>query len=242
MRARRLCVFLALALACAALGGCGGGDRDPASAKIDLLIADCSASFRESSLRLLPEMVAIAQDSAAREDVLWSGCFAGAPLRTLRWDPREDFGEYPPGVEPGTPFAANLNQARAIGMRRKLRSMVVATKAAEPGSGQLEALEVASQTPGVARVFFLTDAAIHEPEVPELNTASVADLRRTVKLWAPRLRGLNGVQLTMIGVGYGEHNSASVRAGRVLFRGLAAHIGVASFTWTQDLPAEFSVG
>lgn len=238
MKSPKFVTTCVVAFACILIGGCGSSG-DQTSRRLDLLIADCSISFRESSLKLLPQMVTIAKDSAAKEHVLWSGCFAGAPLRTLSWKPRRDFGEYPPGINPGTPLADNFNQARAIGLRKELRWMVINTKATEPGSGQLEALEVAAQTPNVARVFFLTDAAIHEPEVPELYTASMGDLRRTIDLWAPRLRGLHGIELIMIGVGYGEHNSKSVRAGRFLLRGLAERVGTASFDWTQELPPLF---
>lgn len=230
--------LLAAVLAVLACTGCGEGEA-PSSGKLDLLIADCSVSFRASSMRLLPEMVAIARDSAAKERVLWSGCFAGAPLRKLRWKVREDFGEYPDGVNAGTPLADSFNQARAIGMRKELEAMVVNTKQSVGGSGQLEALEVASEAPELGRVFLFTDAAIHQPQVPELYTASPADIRETAELWAPRLRGLQGVELIMLGVGYGVHNSKSVRAARMLFRELAKRVGAASFEWTQQLPPRF---
>lgn len=236
--------LLGVAAAAVLLSGCGAASRGAATQppRLDLLIPDCSASFRESSKRLLPEMVEIARDSAARRRVLWAGCFAGAPLRTLAWSPKVDFGELPQGVDPGSPLADRLNQARAIGLQPKLKKIVEDTRAAEPGSGQLEALEMASQTRGVGRVFLFTDAEINEPEAPDLSTATPSEIKRTIDLWAPRLRGLNGVELLLIGVGYGAHNSASVRAGRMLFAGLAKRVGTASFQWTQELPADFTEG
>jgi hypothetical protein len=240
--------LVAAVLCCALLSGCGGSGEETAKAsetanrRLDLLIADCSDSFRESSLRLIPEMVEIALDSAEKRNVLWSSCFAGAPLRTMVWDPKRDFGQTGEGYHYNDEILDRLNLAMALGLRGKLRTMVLETPDTVPGSGQLEALEVASEAPNVGRVFLLTDAAIHEPEVPELNTASRAELRETVDLWAPRLRGLRGVELTMLGAGYGVHNSASVRAGRFLFRSLAAQVGTASFGWTQELPPDFGGG
>lgn len=237
-RRRAAPAAVALTLTILALAGCGGGG-DSARREVDLLLPDCSASFHASSLRLLPEMVAIARDSAARGHVLWVGCFAGAPLRKLRWRLRVDFGELPPGVEAGTPLAESFVQARALGLRGRIRRLILATRQTAPGSGQLEALEVASQAPDLKRVFLFSDAAVHEPEVPELNLASDAEIGAAVDRWSPRLRGLRGVELAMIGVGYGVHNSASVRAGRMLFGQLADRVGTASFAWTQELPPGF---
>jgi hypothetical protein len=228
-------------LVCLGLATCGTTE-EKADRPVDVLLADCSASFRASSLRLLPEMVSIAQDSAAKEHVLWAGCFAGGPLRKLRWKVRVDFGEYAPGIHPGTPLAENVNQARALGLRGRLRKLILNTKQTVKGSGQLEALEVAAQAPSLSRVFLFSDAAIHEPEVPELFTASEAEIRQAVAHWAPRLSGLRGKRLVMIGVGLGEHNSKSVRAGRMLFGLLAERIGMAGFTWTQELPPGFPTG
>lgn len=234
---------LAIAACGVLLGGCGG-DEDATAAKqpdrnLDLVVADCSDSFRESSLRLIPEMIQIAVDSAEERNVLWAGCFAGAPLRTLIWEPKVDFGQTSEKFHISDEVVDRVNQAQALGLKRKLRTMVEDTPATVPGSGQLEALEVASEAPNVGRIFFLTDAAIHEPEVPELNEATETELRQAANRWAPRLHGLKGVELTMLGAGYGVHNSASVRHARFLFRELAKEVGTASFSWTQELPPEF---
>lgn len=235
--------LLAIATCSALLSGCGSDESAKAAKqpdrKLDLVVADCSDSFRESSMRLIPEMIQIAVDSADERNVLWAGCFAGGPLRTLIWEPKVDFGQTGEKFESSDEVIDRVNQALAVGLERKLRKMVEETPATVQGSGQLEALEVASEAPNVGRIFFLTDAAIHEPEVPELNKATQAELRQTVSLWARRLHGLKGVELTMLGAGYGVHNSASVRAARFLFRELAKKVGTASFSWTQELPPEF---
>jgi hypothetical protein len=241
----RAIASLILVVLTVTLGGCGGGGKTTgeqaflASHRVDALLGDCSASFRQTSERLLPEMVAVALNSASQRRVLWAGCFAGAPLRTLAWNPKVDFDDLPSSVSGSPAIAERLNEARALGLRRRLAMMVRKTPRQAPGSGQLEALELAGQTPEIGRVFLFTDALIVEPEGISLSTATAVQIRQTIDRWAPRLRGLRGVQLTLIGVGYGAHNSRSVRNAEQLFRGLARRVGVASFSWTQDLPASF---
>ncbi len=233
------CILVAAAVCCAA-AGCGGGETGSgtsSSGRLDLLIADCSKSFRASSERMLPEMVAIAADSAEQDRVLWAGCFAGAPLRTLVWDPKVDFGALPSGVNPG-PVADRFNVARALGMEPKLLQMIRETPDREGGSGQLEALEVASETEDLGRVFLFTDAAIHQAHVPDMTIATPGEIQRTIRVWAPRLSGLRDVHLILVGVGFGVHNSISVRNAKLLFRGLADRVGATSFRWTQDLPVD----
>lgn len=233
------CIAVAAAVCCVAVG-CGGGDEtgagDSAGGRLDLLIADCSKSFRASSERLLPAMVTIAADSAEQDRALWAGCFAEAPLRTLVWDPKVDFGVLPKGVNPSV--ADRVNVARALGMEPKLLEMIRETPDSDGGSGQLEALEVASETEDLGRLFLFTDAAIHQDHVPDMTTATPAEIRDTIEVWAPRLRGLRGVHLVLVGVGFGVHNSASVRNAKLLFHGLADRVGAASFKWTQELPVD----
>jgi hypothetical protein len=238
-------VLLCCLALCATVAGCGSSQRSSRQAfleshRLDLLMPDCSASFRQASERLVPEMVAVAQNSASQKRILWAGCFAGAPLRTLIWNPKVDFGELPSAVSNSAQLAERLNEARALGLKRKLEAMVRHTPLRAPGSGQLEALEVASQTADVGRVIMYTDAEINEPQGVSLSKATPAEIRQAIQLWAPRMKGLRGVQLMLVGVGYGAHNSTSVRNAEMLFRGLAKRVGMSSFSWSQSLPVTFS--
>ncbi len=249
MRARLAASLLALAVALALLAGCGGGGGGTQSGSavlgapdesrpLDLLLPDCSHSFRHESLRLVPEMVTVALDSAAHERKLWAACFAGSPLRDLVWKPTIDFGDLPGPLSHNPSLAERFNAARALGLKSEFERIIRDTPRGTPGSGQLEALELAGQTPGVGRVFPFTDARILEPEGVELGNASQAEVERTVEHWAPRMRGLAGVELVFVGGGLGAPSSKGVRNAEALFRGLAHRVG-ATFAWGRGLPPEF---
>jgi hypothetical protein len=253
MSARAVATALVvLAIAAVALGGCGGGGATSVSGRtsvaaveeqveahrLDLLLPDCSASFRRASKRLVPEMLTVALDSAAQRRVLWAACFAGSPLRHLVWRPKIDFANLPDAVTRNSRLADRFNMARALGLRKELKKIIYGTPRQAPGSGQLEALELASQTPGVGRVFVFTDALILEPDGIVLRTASHREVQEAIARWAPRMSGLKGVQLVFVGVGLGALSAKSVRNAQALFAGLAHQVG-ASFSWTRSLPVEF---
>jgi hypothetical protein len=241
-----LITALAAAALCAAAVGCGdnstpcsSGSASCASERsLDIQFGDCS-SFRRYTKAFIPEMLTVAKSSARSRHTLWAACFDAAPMRTLRWNPKIDFGELPKEMRENDKLAERFNLARAIGLRPKFEAMVEDTPTREPGSGQLEALEVAAQTDNVARVFMWTDAAINQIEGIRLATATPQDISRTISRWAPRLKGLAGVDLMFIGVGRGTKRTAAVRNAEVLFRGLADRVRVKSFTWTLELPANF---
>ncbi len=252
MGARFVATILLLAIAVAAsavLAGCGGGEagaQEGGSAAggasearpLDLLLADCSHSFRRESLQLVPEMVTVARDSADRRHELWAACFAGSPLQDLVWKPTIDFGDLPGPLARNPHLADRFNVARALGLEGEFERIVRDTPRGAPGSGQLEVLELASQTPGVGRVFLFTDARIFEPEGILLGNASRTEVEGAVDHWAPRMRGLAGVELVFVGGGLGAPSSRGVRNARALFRGLAQRVG-ASFAWGRTLPLEF---
>jgi hypothetical protein len=204
------------------------------SRPIDLVLPDCSHSFRQHSERLVPEMTAVALDSAAQRRVLRAACFAGSPLQNLEWTLQVDFGDL---SESNKSLTERVNQARALGLRGKFEKIIHDTPRKAPGSGQLEVLELAAQTPGVGRVFMFTDARIFEPNGVVVGSLSRAEVKETVERWAPRLRGLKGVELFFVGGGLGAPSARSVRNARMLFGDLARQVG-ASFSWTRSLPLE----
>lgn len=246
MRPRVVAILLAAIVALAApvlLAGCGGGEKveakeGGAARPLDLLLADCSHSFRHQSLQMAPEMVTVALDSADRQRELWAACFAGSPLRDLVWKPTIDFGDLPGPLARNQNLADRFNAARALGLEGEFERIIRHTPRGTPGSGQLEVLELASQTPGVGRVFLFTDARILEPEGILLGNASRAEVEAAADRWAPRMRGLEGVELVFVGGGLGAPSSRGVRNARALFAGLAERVG-ASFAWGRNLPLEF---
>jgi hypothetical protein len=238
-----------IVVSAAFLAGCGGDDdggrgvstttaAEIASRPLDLVLPDCSRSFRRASEQLVPEMVAVALDSAAQRRTLWAACFAGAPLRHLVWKPKVDFNELPGPFARNPGLAERFNTARALGLRRKFERIIRRTPRKAPGSGQFEALELASQTPGVGRVFMFTDALVLEPDGVVLRTATRAEVKQAINRWAPRMSGLKGTELVFVGVGLGSLSAKSVRNAQALFSGLAQRVG-ASFSWTRSLPLEF---
>lgn len=245
-----LLVIVAIAVAPVLMAGCGGGEEATAqegspiaqgaseSRPLDLLLPDCSHSFRHKSLQMVPEMIRVALDSADRQRELWAACFAGSPLRDLVWKPTIDFGDLAGPLAHNPRLADRFNAARALGLKGEFERIIRETPRGTPGSGQLEVLELAGQTPGVGRVFLFTDARILEPEGILLGDASHAEVERAIHHWAPRMRGLAGVELVFVGAGLGAPSSRGVRNARALFRGLAQEVG-ASFAWGRSLPLEF---
>jgi hypothetical protein len=238
------------AVLCTAAAGCGASNTPtkdkipgpPAARPLDLVFGDCS-SFRLYTKAFVPDMVTIAENSALAKPrrTLWGACFDGAPLRTLKWNPTIDFGDEPKELKRNHTLGDRVALGRALGTRKKFEAMAN-TPMKVPGSGQLEALEVAAQTANLGRVYMFTDAALNEIEGINLATATEAEIDALVAHWAPRLNGLKGVQLMFIGVGRGTGNSAAVRNAERLFRGLATAVGASYFAWTLALPSDFPVG
>lgn len=217
----------------------GAGTADSVSrSSTDLVLADCSGSFRRQATSFVPDMVTIAQDSAQQQRTLWAGCFDGAPLRTLRWSIKVDFASVPPELATSAEVVERVNAARATGLGRRFKKMITTTPTRVAGSGLLEALELASQTPNVGRVFLFTDAQSNEVDGLRLATASPAQLRATVRRWRARLGGgLDGVTVAMIGVGLDTGTSKAVRNAEQLFGELITEAG-GSLSWSQALSAD----
>ncbi len=241
---------LAVAMVSITLAACGAGQRNTnpqpgngaerqreflTTHKLDLLLGDCG-SYRPITETLVPTMVTIAENSAQGGRAFWAGCLDGAPLRSLVWKPKVDFGDLPAS----TPGAQQVNEARALGLQGKLETMVRTTRARVPGSGLLEALELACQTgPDVGRVFMITGGQVDQSDGVNLGTASPADIRQTIKRWTHRLYGcFKGAQLWFIGAGQGAPSTRSVRNAEALFDGIADNLST-SFTWARSLPAYF---
>lgn len=234
---------LLLLIGLSLLSGCGQENTAATLPKgrTDLVMVDCSHSFRRQALDFVPDMLKVAEASARQRRALWAGCVDGAPLRTLRWAIRADFSELPSSVENAAGLAERVNTARALGLRPRFVHLIRHTPDRVPGSGLLEALELAAQTPEAGRVFLFTDAQTYEEGGVHLATASAGQLRATAHRWVRRLHGLRGVEVVMIGVGREARNTTAVRNAERLFRAVVTGAG-ARFYWTQELPAGFAEG
>ena len=221
------------------LTACGGNGDTPSAPDptrpVDIVYGDCS-SFRKYSRDYVPDMLAIAQDAARHKRKLYAGCFDGAPLRTLYWKPKINFGDLPKELRGDDSLAERFNIARALGLRDQFVAMLNRRQKAR-GSGQLEALELAASTHGVGRVWMFTDAIVNQIDGIKLAIANGSEIQQTARRWIPRLRpGLNGVPVTFVGVGRGTSSTVTVRNAEELFR-LTVRGAGGTFTWSQTLPA-----
>ena len=129
-----------------------------------------------------------------------------------------------------------------MGTVEKIEQTIAGTKNRVSGSGQLEALEVAAKTPGVGRVYLVTDLISFEVDGLTLASATEAQITETVKLWLPRLGGgLKGVQVFIVGYGLDAGSSAAARNAVTLFTRLITQAG-GQVSITKDLPSELVIG
>ncbi len=241
-------VLLAASLALTACGDANGvtgathgqsmfasGSVDkPAQGSVDAVVGDCSDSYRSQMMAFVPGMVSIAVDAAEKKHRFLAACFDGAPLRALAWNPRVNFGEAKPGINEN--LMEKVNNARALGLRGPLERMVETTPERVKGSGQLELLELLSQTDGLGRAYVFTDGIVNQVDGLDLNAASQQDIDRAVRRWVPRMGdGLQNVAVVFVGVGRGSNRTAKVRKAEVLLRGIVESAG-GRFTWAPDLP------
>lgn len=224
------------ALVLAACGASKDSTKSEGADTVDNVMVeygDCSRSFDTLSKQYLPEMVRFAQFAAARKQILRYGCVDGAPLRSLRFD-EIDFSAKPPQIS-NDQLLERYNQARALGLRKKLVALL-RTPPKYPGSGQLEALELAAREPRLHTVAFWTDAISNAAEDGNIATATDAQLRQIIKRWVPRMKGgLQGATVYFLAVGRGSNSTATVRNAEKLFGGVVEGAG-GHFVWREDLP------
>lgn len=241
---------MVLVVATLAIGGCGGtettaptkAERDLQTRPLDLVMTDCSGSFKDGLAGFTGTLKAVTVDSATRGRRLWHGCFDGSPLRTLGWDPKVDFGDMPDSVEASGKVETRFTEARALGTVKKIERAIASTEVRVAGSGQLEALEVAAKTSDTGRVFMLTDLITFEVDGLILRKASDKEIRQTVSTWLPRLGdGLQGVQVFIVGYGLNAGSSRAARNAVDLFTDLITRAG-GKVSITKDLPDRLVIG
>lgn len=231
--------ILATVAIIATVAGCGSNNNKPkapveSAAKSAILYGDCS-SFTRVADDYLGEMVTFA-DSVARQRInLRYGCVDGAPLRSLHFK-EVDFGDIPPAMADNAGLVGRFNEARALGLGPKFRAML-RTKTDDPGSNQLEALELAAREPNLITLAMWTDAITNAVEdIDDLATATPAQIKSVVKHWTPRMKdGLGGVTVYFLGVGRGTSSSAALRNAEQMFRGIIQGAG-GTLIWREDLP------
>lgn len=244
-----LAAILTIVLTLAFLSGCSNSnppidtpaERQLAAHPLDLLLTDCSPSFKDRLDEFTDTIQAVTLDSASRGRRLWHGCFDGSPLRTLTWRPKVDFGNLPDSVKASQKVQVRFTEARAAGTVKKISEAIAATEPLVGGSGQLEAIEVAAKTPAVGRVMMISDLLSFEVDGITLATATDADINKAVKLWLPRLGGgLEGVQVFVVGYGLEAGSSKAARSAVELFTRLITRAG-GRVSITKDLPPRLTL-
>jgi len=229
---------LATVATIAAVAGCGSDNKAnmpvELAAKSAIVYGDCS-SFTEVANDYLGEMVTFAGVIAMQRINLRYGCVDGAPLRTLHFK-ELNFGDIPDAITANAGLVERFNRARALGLRPKFRAML-RTEAEEPGSNQLEALELAAREPNLITLVMWTDAITNAVEdIDHLAKATPAQINAVVKHWTPRMNdGLRDVTVYFVGVGRGTSSSTALRNAEQLFRGIVEGAG-GTLIWRENLP------
>lgn len=241
-----LTIFVALLL----LPGCSDvnntaptkAERQLQARPVDLLLTDCSGSFKSKLDQFTDTFEEVVSDSASRGRRLLHACFDGSALRSLVWMPKADFSQIPDAVKTNPQVASRFTEARALGTVKRIERAIATTENQVGGSGQLEALEVAARTPEVGRVVMVTDLLSFEVDGIDLADATEADIAKTVKLWLPRLgSGLEAVQVFIVGYGLDAGSSKAVRNAVALFTRLITKAG-GRVSITKDLPDSLGIG
>lgn len=235
---RMIGCFVALVLA---LGGCGGRPVAPpvnalpdralaASGRTTFELVDGS-SFRRFAADYQAEMSAVTGLVAAHGGRVLAAVADGQPLTTARIV-TADFGRRSVAMDDPA-VIERFNQAKAIGLTGRLKRLLRRGEAVS-GSGQLEALAVAANTPSLRSVVFWTDGIVNEPDGFNLTRASAGETAAEMRRWVPRLRGLRGRTVVMLGVGRGVHRAETVERAQRLLAGLA-HADHFRLFWAQSL-------
>lgn len=223
--------FLLVGLAAVglALSGCGAGqssDSPHPSRRIMIEWDATGATNRIAGYRseLKNELV----HDAVERDYVFAAVLDGQPVTTASVV-AHDFAQPPPETEGEE--AAEDDAAFAEGFAHNLAAS--AGRETVTGSGQLQGLLVAVHTPGIGEVFLWSDGVVNEPGF-DLSTASDAELDAEIARWKPKLVGLRGVTVVVVGVGRGVGKVATVeRAHRLFFaivNGNGGHL-----VWTPTL-------
>jgi len=209
-----------------ALAGCAEeGQGQAASRRNAVLLVDCSGSTAAFRSTWIPEVIGATAQALNRRQLVWIDCIDGSPLATARFVLRLDGRNIPSAYEGNEVLADEFNRARAASLRPKLEQLFAGTRRAR-GSGILDGLEAAGGL-RPAQVVLWTDGLVIQAENRiDLNKPlSPASERGIVDTWAPRLAGLRGAQVTIVGVGTGAHSALSARQVRRLFPELLSKAG-----------------
>lgn len=177
------------------------------------------------------ELTALIQKLAAHHDDVLSVVLDGQPITTAKIT-TTDFASSLSQEEVEKEEEPEDKQAIAKGLATTL---IARAKETVPGSGQLQGLELAANTPGISRVYQWTDGIVNEPSNHfNLTSATQTQIAAEIRQWHPHLKGLKGKTVVIIGAGQGVHAVSTVERAHQLFNALVNGNG-GHLVWTQTL-------
>ena len=189
--------------------GCGG---DPPAARhtpVTMILWDCSGSFTKHGRQYLPDIATITAE--VTDGRLVGATVDGKPVATIAANMISvNLAKVAPEAEDAG-IGGAVRQAKALGFARRFRARASRCRPSVRGSALLQALQLASRTPGVEAVWLFSDGLENDP-ARGFNpaTATRAELQAEAKRWISRLRGLAGVRVSVIGA---ETGTPSVHRG-----------------------------
>lgn len=177
------------------------------------------------------EMIALMQRLAADKDYVLTAVLDGQPLTTAKITATNFASSLKEeGIEKREETEAK--QAIAEGI---VKTLIAHAKAIVPGSGELQGLELAANTPNVSEIYQWTDAVVNEPDGHfDLTSANNNQLAAEIAKWRPRLAGIRNKTVVVVGVGHGVGQAKTVERAHHLYRAVIEGNG-GHLVWTQTL-------
>jgi hypothetical protein len=208
----------ALALCAAALlataSGCGSAAKtDDSDAYVALV--DVSSSTAKARAAYAPDLLKLAGRAADAQAPLYADAFDGDPSARIRWRVRGHFDDPVPDVYKGnTTLTERYRAKQAHALDPQLRALL-RERADTSGSPLGPTLESAAgaceqQRPRRCKVYVFTDGVFIGDDF-DARKGDAAARRRLVDRWADRLGGLDGAEVTFVGVGYATRATDGTR-------------------------------
>ncbi len=178
------------------------------------------------------EVTAVMQELAAQKDEVMTTVLDGQPITTAGFI-TINFADSLHKEEVEKEQEPETKQAIAAGL---VKTLIANAKEVVRGSGQLQGLELAAETPGVTRIYQWTDGVINEPANRfSLTGATESQVTAEIRQWQPRLTGLRGKTVMIIGVGRGVNQVTTVERAHRLFRAVVEGKNGGHLVWTPTL-------
>lgn len=225
-------MFVVAAVAAALMcGGCGSDPTNHAGPRPPKVFVEWDETGATNTVPTFKhELATVIERVAVVPGEVLAAVIDGQPITTANITTSNFAEPLPEGKKPESIYI----KARAEGFVYNLMK-TLSQRETVRGSGQLQGLRVAANTPGVTEIVMFSDGIVNEPEGGfDLSTASAQELEHEISRWKPLLAGLRGKSVTIAGVGRGVHWVATVERAERLFQALVEGNG-ARLVWTPTL-------